>query len=264
MSHIINNIENTCYAIKNVIINNILCKMAYLRFNLSNICRQTYDDIIQYHMVYPVYIIDISSIIIFVASIYYICYKINIAYGGTQNINKYFCLNWEFKKNGVEYKIISEPRKQLFFLEKSIYDKIIYTSGNKIHKITKRIHYVLDNINKMNGDSIKTYNVYNELEIEVLTQYLACSGMQYIIYVEWFVDNDNKILTPKEYKRMLIPKNLTSTFKFEIINMNKFRTNKMQYSQYFTRECDKLEYNKIKKKYCIKIKVSNNNFLKII
>jgi hypothetical protein len=129
--------------------------------------------------------------------------------------------------------MISDPDDEFFFLEKSIDDKIIYTSGNKIHKITKRIHYMLDNINKMNNGSIKTYELYNELEIEVLTQYLAYHGIKHVIYV----DHKNTSLCT-------------------IINMNKFRTNRTQYSQYFTRDCNKIEYNKIKKNYRIEIEVS--------
>jgi hypothetical protein len=147
------------------------------------------------------------------------------------SINENNETNLMFVNNNIEYSVTFQPDEQLFSLEKSMDDKIIYSSENKNHKIIKRVHYIISNINKMKDGQIKTHVICNELEIEILSRYLSKHDILHLVYIE----------SPTDMKQK--------------ISLERFRNDKKSYSEYFIRRCKKIEYNKIKKNYLLKIKV---------
>lgn len=121
--------------------------------------------------------------------------------------------------------------KKLFSLEKFQNDVSIYSSGDKNHKISKRLYYILDNVKKMKDGKIREYMIFNELEIEVLSRYLSQINVSHVFYIS----------------------NETENIK---LDLKKFKDDINTYSDYFMRRRDKkIEYNKINNNYKLKIKI---------
>lgn len=134
-------------------------------------------------------------------------------------------------KNDIKYSLTFQPNKNKFSLDKYQNEKMIYSSKEKNHKISKRLYYILSNIKKMKDGKIREYMVFNELEMEVLSRYLSKYNITHKFYIQ------NKTIN-------------------EIINMNKFRNNVKYYSNFFIRRRnEKIEYNKIKPETPLKIKI---------
>ena len=80
------------------------------------------------------------------------------------------------------YELIENKNKYTLLKHNEITKKDYYK--NKNNRRVKNIYYIMKNIDKLKDGRIKKYRIYNQLELEILCDYLDKSGILYTIYVK--------------------------------------------------------------------------------
>jgi hypothetical protein len=102
--------------------------------------------------------------------------------------------------NNVEYFLYVKNNR--FFYDKFIGEKKVESTkyGINRNRMVKNIYHILQNIKKLKRGKIKKYQIFSQLELEILCDYLKHQNIFHTIYITFGDFSDRYDLTYAKYK----------------------------------------------------------------
>jgi len=98
----------------------------------------------------------------------------------------------------VEYHL--SKKNNHYYYYKFDNNKLVYLSNEfRSNHMIKNIYHIMENIKKLNDGKIKTYNIFYQLELEVLCDYLKKNNVLHRIKIEYY-KSYTKYFLYDEYK----------------------------------------------------------------
>lgn len=151
-------------------------------------------------------------------------YKIKLLYKSDRVLNI---------EKQLEYHLSKHPSNFRYSLYKFVDNQLVYSSGDRSKRMVRNIYHIIQNIEKLSAGKIKRYQIFSQLELEILCHFLKSKSILHTIFL---THNDNKI--------------------FNILH-DEYVKKSSRYNMYFNKNGLDYEHNKILNCYQLYIQVYN-------
>lgn len=141
-------------------------------------------------------------------------YKIRLLYKSDRLLNI---------EKQLEYHLSRHPSNFRFTLYKFVDNQLVYTTGDRSNRMVRNLFNILKNMEKLSAGKIKKYQIFSQLELEVLCHYLKSKNILHTIFLTYKGDKifeifyDEYVEQSSKYK-MYFNKNGLDYEKNKILN----------------------------------------------
>jgi hypothetical protein len=81
----------------------------------------------------------------------------------------------------LEYHLSRHPSNFKYSLYKFVDNQLVYTTGDRSNRMVRNLYNILKNIEKLSVGKIKKYQIFTQLELEILCHYLKSKNILHTI-----------------------------------------------------------------------------------
>lgn len=85
----------------------------------------------------------------------------------------------------LEYHLSRHPANFKYSLYKFVDNQLVYTTGDRSNRMVRNLFNILKNIEKLSAGKIKRYQIFSQLELEILCHYLKNKNILHTIYLTY-------------------------------------------------------------------------------
>ncbi len=112
-------------------------------------------------------------------------YKIKLLYKSDRVLNI---------EKQLEYHLSRHPSNFRFSLYKFVDNHLVYFSGDRSKRMVRNTYNIMKNMEKLSAGKIKRYQIFSQLELEILCHYLKSKNILHTIYLTYKGDKIFNIL----------------------------------------------------------------------